>query len=69
MDSKGRAIDNIFIKRLWRTVNQDYVYLYPTDYGTELFNGLKKFFHFYNHEKSHQCIDRERPVILYKPAA
>jgi putative transposase len=69
MDGKGRATDNIFIERLWRTVKQDYVYLYPAENGTELFLGLKKFFHFYNHEKSHQGIERERPVNLYRPAA
>lgn len=69
MDGKGRAIDNIFIERLWRTVKQDYVYQYPAEDGTELFHGLKKFFQFYNHEKSHQGINRERPIILYKPAA
>jgi putative transposase len=69
MDGKGRAIDNIFIERLWRTVKQDYVYQYPAEDGTELYQGLKKFFQFYNHEKSHQGIDRERPISLYKPAA
>lgn len=69
MDGKGRALDNIFIERLWRTVKQDYVYQFPANDGTELFLGLKKFFHFYNHEKTHQGIDRERPVTLYLPAA
>jgi putative transposase len=69
MDGKGRAIDNIFIERLWRTVKQDYVYQFPSSDGTEQFLGLKKFFHFYNHEKSHQGIGRERLVNLYIPAA
>ena len=66
MDSKGRALDNIFIERLWRTVKQDYVYLYPAEDGIELYKGLKGFFKYYNHQKTHQGIGRVRPVELYK---
>lgn len=69
MDEKGRATDNIFIERLWRTVKQDYVYLTPTEDGLELYHGLKAFFHHYNFEKTHQGIDRQIPSQLYKSAA
>jgi len=69
MDGKGRAIDNIFIERLWRTVKQDYVYLHPVDNGTLLFIGLKDFFDTYNNRKPHQGIGRISPVQLYKIAA
>ena len=69
MDSKGRALDNIFIERLWRTVKQDYVYLYPAEDGIELYKGLKGFFKYYNHQKTHQGIGRVRPVELYKKAS
>jgi len=69
MDGKGRAIDNIFIERLWRTVKQDYVYLHPVDNGTHLFIGLKDFFETYNNRKPHQGIGRISPVQLYKVAA
>ena len=69
MDGKGRATDNIFIERLWRTVKQDYVYLHPADDGIELYQGLKKFLEFYNHEKTHQGIGRKRPVDRYLSAA
>lgn len=69
MDGKGRAIDNIFIERLWRTVKQDYVYLYPAENGTELFSGLKTFFIYYNTKKSHQGIGRITPEKLYTQAA
>lgn len=69
MDGKGRAIDNIFIERLWRTVKQDYVYLHPVDNGTDLFIGLKGFFEKYNNRKPHQGIGRISPVQLYKVAA
>ncbi len=43
MDGKGRAIDNIYIERLWRTVKRDYVYLHPAQDGRELYQGIKAF--------------------------
>jgi len=51
MDGKGRVIDNIFIERLWRSVKQEHVYLYPQDNGLCLYNGLKEYFYFYNNER------------------
>jgi putative transposase len=69
MDGKGRAIDNIFIERLWRTVKQDYVYLHPATNGSELYSGLKNFFLYYNTKKTHQGIGRVTPEKLYKQAA
>ena len=69
MDSKGRALDNIFIERLWRTVKQDYVYLHPAEDGIELYNGLQGFFKHYNYQKTHQGIGRVCPVALYKIAS
>jgi len=69
MDSKGRALDNIFIERLWRTVKQDYIYLHPAKDGIELYNGLQGFFKHYNHQKTHQGIGRVCPVELYKIAS
>jgi len=69
MDSKGRALDNIFIERLWRTVKQDYVYLHPAEDGVELYKRLKGFFKYYNHHKTHQGIGRVCPVALYKIAS
>jgi len=69
MDGKGRAIDNIFIERLWRTVKQDYVYLHPAENGSELYSGLKTFFLYYNTRKSHQGIGRITPEKLYRKAA
>lgn len=69
MDGRGRAIDNIFIERLWRTVKRDYVYLHPAENGTELYSGLKTFFVYYNTQKSHQGIGRITPEKLYGKAA
>jgi len=69
MDGKGRAIDNIFIERLWRSVKHDHIYLHPATDGLELYNGLKEYFYHYNHELHHQGIDRKIPADLYLPAA
>jgi len=69
MDGKGRAIDNIFIERLWRSVKHDYVYLHPASDGLELYHGLKSYFDYYNHSRSHQGIGRKIPAELYRLVA
>jgi len=69
MDGKGRAIDNIFIERLWRSVKYDYVYIHPANDGNELYQGLQEYFDYYNHQQSHQGIGRRIPVELFTPAA
>jgi len=68
MDGKGRAIDNVFIERLWRSLKYEYVYLNPAEDGLECFKGLKRYFEFYNHERRHSSIDDEIPEIYYKRA-
>jgi len=69
MDGKGRATDNAFIERFWRTVKQDYVYLFPSENGTELFMGLKKFINYYNNQKPHQGIKSNIPAWLFNQVA
>jgi putative transposase len=69
MDGKGRFIDNIFIERFWRSVKHDYVYLHPASDGIELYQGIKQYINYYNHELHHQGIGRRIPADLYKPAA
>ncbi len=69
MDGKGRAIDNIFIERFWRSLKYDYVYLHPANDGLELYQGLKEYISYYNYELHHQGIGRRIPAELYKPAA
>lgn len=66
MDGKGRAIDNIFIERLWRTVKRDYIYIKPPENGLDLYLGLKNFFRHYNFKKTHQGIGRLIPASLYE---
>lgn len=68
MDGKGRALDNIFIERLWRSVKYDHVYLRPANDGYELYQGLKEYFQYYNFELAHQGIGRKIPAHLYHGA-
>jgi len=67
MDGKGRALDNIFIERLWRSVKQEYVYLNPCETGQQLWCGLDNYFRFYNMERPHQSLDNLPPKIRYDP--
>jgi len=69
MDGKGRAIDNIFIERFWRTLKYDHVYMHPSSDGLELYQGIKGYIGYYNHSLHHQGIGRKIPAELYKPAA
>jgi len=69
MDGKGRALDNIFIERFWRSLKYDYVYLHPANDGLELYQGLKYYISYYNYELKHQGIGRRIPADLYKKAA
>ena len=61
MDGKGRAIDNIFIERLWRTVKYENVYLQAYTDGINLCRGLKDYFIFYNTRRLCQSLDYETP--------
>ncbi len=65
MDGRGRALDNIFVERLWRTVKYENVYL--NDYQTvpELRCGLKSYFTFYNQKRLHQSLNYQTPAEVY----
>lgn len=65
MDSKGRALDNIFIERFWRTLKYEYIYLNSFDNGLELEKGLSKFIQFYNYERKHQSLGYLTPANIY----
>ena len=66
MDGRGRALDNIFVERLWRTVKYEEVFLH--DYATieEAIASLKKYFEFYNAERLHQSLDYQTPQEVYQ---
>jgi len=65
MDGKGRAMDNIMIERLWRSVKYEDIYLKEYSSIAELQRGLKIYFDFYNHERSHQSFDYDTPADMY----
>ena len=65
MDGRGRATDNIFIERLWWTVKYHYVYLHTFDSGSQLRTGLRRWFGFYNSQRSHQSLDDLTPDEVY----
>lgn len=65
MDGKGRAIDNVFIERLWRSVKYESIYLNPPENGLDLFYQLNNYFNFYNNERRHQGIDNQIPFKRY----
>lgn len=57
MDGKGRATDNIWIERFWKSLKYGYVYLNPCDNGLELFEGVQNHIEYYN-QKKHQSINK-----------
>jgi putative transposase len=65
MDSKGRALDNIFVERLWRSVKYENLYLYDYQDGFQLHHGLKGYFSFYNHERIHQSLGYRTPKEVH----
>ena len=65
MDSKGRALDNIFTERLWRTVKYEEVYLHDYTSPKEARQQLSSYFEFYNHQRVHQALDYRTPAEVY----
>jgi len=66
MDGKGRAIDNVMIERLWRTVKYEDIYLKEYATGTDLYKGLRSYFDFYTCERKHSSLDRQTPAEVYR---
>jgi putative transposase len=65
MDGKGRALDNVFVERLWRSVKYEEVY--PNDYASphEARAGVSRYLAFYNHERPHQALNYQTPAEVY----
>ncbi len=74
MDGRGRALDNVFCERLWRSVKYENIYLNQYDTVHQLHAGLTAYFDFYNHERPHQSLNYRTPaeehfVLCSEPAA
>lgn len=65
MDGRGRALDNIFTERLWRSLKYEEVYLHAYANPREARQGLQGYFEFYNHERPHQALDYRTPAQVY----
>jgi putative transposase len=65
MDGRGRALDNIFVERLWRSVKYEEVYLKDYENVVEARSGLSKYFAFYNQERLHQSLKYQTPESIY----
>jgi len=69
MDRKGRAIDNVFFERFWRTLKHEHLYLTPPTDGVELYTTRKRFVHFYNEKSKRYSIGKVTPAMRYRSAA
>lgn len=66
MDGRGRALDNVFVERLWRSVKYEDIYLKDYERVDDLYDGLERYFQFYDHERRHQALDYRTPYEVYQ---
>ena len=65
MDGKGRAIDNVFIERFWRSIKQECIYLFAFEDGWATFEGIGKYMDFYNNQRPHQSLSYMTPIQVF----
>ena len=65
MDGRGRALDNVFIERLWWSVKYESIYRHAFDTVPLLDRGLRTYFDFYCHERPHQALEYRTPAKVY----
>ena len=65
MDGRGRALDNIFIERFWRSLKYEEVYLHDYETVHEAKTGIRSYFDYYNNERQHQSLDYKTPAVVY----
>jgi len=66
MDGRGRALDNVFVEPLWRTVKYEEVYLKSYATVPEAIQSLREYFRFYNEERVHQALGYQTPATVYQ---
>jgi len=69
MDGKGRATDNVFIERFFRTIKYDKLYLVQPETGNELYQACSQFINYYNEKRDHSSIGNIPPIVVYRKAA
>lgn len=69
MDGKGRAIDNVFIERFWRTIKYDKLYLTELHTGRDVEQSCDEFIRYYNDRRGHSSLDKRTPASIYRMAA
>jgi putative transposase len=65
-DGRGRALDNVFVERLWRSVKYEEIYIKDYERVSELEAGLTAYFRFYDEERSHQSLGYRTPGEVYR---
>lgn len=69
MDGRGRALDNVFVERLWRSLKYEDIYLNDYRGVSEAITGIGRYFKFYNHERPHQALSYRTPGAVWSAAA
>ena len=69
MDGKGRAIDNVYIERFFRTIKYDKLYIELSKDGLTLYKRCKEFIQYYNKRRLHSSLDYKTPLEVYKNTA
>ena len=65
-DGRGRALDNVFVERLWRSVKYENIYINNYEHVNELESGLRSYFWFYDEERPHQSLDYRTPGEVHR---
>ena len=65
MDGRGRALDNVYIERLWRSVKYEEIYLNDYALGSDVFQALKRYFKFYNTQRPHSALANATPHKVF----
>jgi putative transposase len=66
MDGRGRALDNVFVERLWRSLKYEEIYIWNHETVPALERGVDKYFNFYNTQRPHQALQYKSPIQIYE---
>ena len=69
MDGRGRATDDIYIERFWRSIKYENIYLNAYETGVDLYEGVNNYINFYNYSRPHKSIGYQTPEYFYQKAS